>query len=199
MKKRLGFALLAAVVLAPAVSHGEEGNWLVRVRAVNIQTDASSSPVTGVDVENRWIPELDVSYRFARHWAVELVLTYPQEHDVTLNGARIGSVRHLPPTLLLQYHFLPEGRLRPYVGAGINYTRFSNVNLAGGALTIDRHSVGAALQVGVDFQLAENLLVNFDIKKVYMDTEVKNAATGITVTDLDIDPWLFGVGVGYRF
>lgn len=199
MKKRLGFALLAAVVLAPAVSHGEEGNWLVRVRAVNIQTDASSSPVTGVDVENRWIPELDVSYRFARHWAAELVLTYPQEHDVTLNGARIGSVRHLPPTLLLQYHFLPEGRLRPYVGAGINYTRFSSVNLAGGALTIDRHSVGAALQVGVDFQLAENLLVNFDIKKVYMDTEVKNAATGITVTDLDIDPWLFGVGVGYRF
>lgn len=71
--------------------------------------------------------------------------------------------------------------------------------MAGGALTIDRHSVGAALQVGVDFQLAENLLVNFDIKKVYMDTEVKNAATGITVTDLDIDPWLFGVGVGYRF
>lgn len=199
MEKHLCAALLVAAVMGPAVSHGEEGNWLVRVRAVNIQTDASSSPVTGVDVENRWIPELDVSYHFTRRWAVELVLTYPQEHDVTLNGAKIGSIRHLPPTLLLQYHFLPEGRMRPYVGAGINYTRFSNVNLAGGALTIDRHSVGAALQVGVDFQVARNFFVNLDIKKIYMDSEVKSAATGAAVTELDVDPWLFGVGIGYRF
>jgi outer membrane protein len=208
MKLRLiQSTLLVGALLSAggACAQQAEGNWLVRVRAVDIIPDKSSDAgVTvqdAVTLNNVVAPEVDISYFFTKNIAAELILTYPQQHDVNLSGAKIGTVKHLPPTLTLQYHFLPDAQFRPYVGAGFNFTKFSDVNLnvAGvGPLFLDSSSTGGALQAGMDIKLSGNMYLNFDIKKVWIGTDVKTAG-GVKVTHLNLNPWLPGVGLGWRF
>jgi len=190
-------ALVAGfAALAPACAYAQDsGNWIVRARALYL--DSSNDDSTGLDlsVNNKWFPELDFSYFFSPNLALELILTYPQEHDLRAGGTTIGSLKHLPPTLTLQYHFTGMP-VRPYVGAGINYTRFSDVELPPG-ITIDRDSFGFALQAGLDYPIGGGWLLNLDVKKVQIGTTVK--AGGTALGDFKVDPWLFSVGVGYRF
>lgn len=197
MKKWLAVVLACAGCLTAGITHAAQGDWLGRARMVYIDPDASSSALN-IDVNAKVTPELDFSYFVTNNLALELILA-TRKHDVSAGGASIGSVRHLPPTLTLQYHFLPDQKFRPYVGAGINYTRFSGVNLLGGALTIDKSSWGPAIQAGMDIEINERFFLNFDIKKIWMDTDVKVAATGATVANLKINPLIFGVGVGMKF
>jgi outer membrane protein len=113
-----------------------------------------------------------------------------------LDGTKIGSLKHLPPTLTLQYHFIPEGTVRPYVGAGINYTHFSSVELPPG-LDIDNNSWGFAVQAGLDVPLGKNMVLNFDVKKVRIRTDVSSG--GAQLGEFRVDPLLVGVGLGWRF
>ena len=112
-----------------------------------------------------------------------------------------GSFYALPPSLLLQWHFLPEGTIRPYVGAGINYTHISRVKLSVPGvlpLYLDSSSVGPALQAGFDFKLDGPWSLNFDIKKTWIESDIRTGA-GVRVSKVKIDPMLIGIGVGYRF
>lgn len=203
MKKSLIAALLAAGFVLPTAAQAEEGNWMVRARVVNIDTANKSDPIGAlglgrdeVTVSDKVIPEIDISYFFTKNIAAELILTYPQEHDVEVAGMDVGTVEQLPPTLLLQYHFMPDAQFRPYVGIGVNYTLFTNDDLDLN-LETDSSSVGLALQVGMDIKLADQLFLNVDVKKVKMGTDV--SMNGDKITHIDIDPWLVGVGIGYRF
>lgn len=199
MKKQLiaAVALAAAtLVTGNAFAQAKEGPWMVRVRAVNLDSANTDSTGLGLSINNKTIPELDISYFFSKNVAVELILTVPQKHTVTSTVAgELGTLKHLPPTLLAQYHFEAPG-FKPYVGAGINFTRFSDVNLKLGA-DVDRNSFGAALQVGVDIPLSSNLYLNFDIKKVYIGTDV--SVGGVNKGSFKVDPLLVGVGLGWRF
>lgn len=200
-KKSVIAAALAAAAFLPSLSQAQtEGPWMVRVRALGMINSNSNSnnllAPSEVELKNKVFPELDISYFITPNIATELVLTYPQKHDVTLGGETIGSLKHLPPTLLLQYHFLPQADFRPYVGAGLNYTWLSSVKLPAG-ISVDRKSFGGALQVGMDYKIAPKWFLNVDAKYVWIDTDVK--LNGTTVTTLNVDPWLLSVGVGYRF
>jgi outer membrane protein len=206
MKKSvLAIALcsLAALSSQAFAQQTQEGSWLVRVRAVNLDPANKSDPINGAGASDRLtinskvIPELDISYFFTPNWATELVLTYPQKQKVSLDGAQIGTFKHLPPTLTLQYHFTPEKTISPYVGAGINYTRISSVDILNGAARLEKSSVGLALQAGVDFKIDKNWSINLDVKKVQIRSDVNTAAGQLSA--VKIDPWLIGVGVGYRF
>ena len=199
MKKQLIAAAILSTLLSGAAFAQQattEGPWMVRARAVHLDSSNSDSTGLGLTVNNKWMPEVDVSYFFSPNVAVELVLTVPQKHTVYSNGVDIGSLKHLPPTLLGQYHFNANG-FKPYVGAGVNYTRFSGVNVLGGVATLDSSSWGPALQVGVDIPLSKGLYLNFDVKKVYIRTDVK--AAGTKVGEFKVDPLLVGVGLGWRF
>lgn len=194
--RRVAAALaLAGCAAAPAFAQ-EAGDVLVRARAVYL--DAANKDSTGLDlsVNNKWIPEVDLSYFFTPAFALELILTYPQKHDLYAGGSKIGSLKHLPPTLLAQYHFGGLPGFKPYVGAGLNYTRFSSVELPAG-VTIDKNSFGPALQVGVDVPLNGTMSLNVDIKKVYIRTDV--SAGGTELGTFKVDPLLVGVGVGWKF
>ena len=198
MKKNLlAVAVLCALTSGAAFAQQAESPWLVRVRAVHLDSANKDSTGLGLSVNNKTIPEVDISYFFNKNVAAELILTVPQKHDLSSSvlGGRIGSLKHLPPSLLLQYHFDAPG-FKPYVGAGVNYTRFSNVNLPAG-VDIDRNSWGGALQVGVDIPLNKNLSLNFDVKKVYIKTDV--FAGGVKAGTFKVDPVLVGVGLGWRF
>lgn len=200
----LGVAAASLSTAAFAQPSGESP-WMVRVRATSLSTETSSTAVPGVlpadaiGVQSKWIPEVDVSYFFTKNIAAELVLTVPQRHDVTVAGGKIGTFKHLPPTLLLQYHFTDLGAFKPYVGAGINYTILGseNMNVGGTPVTLENSSVGGAVQIGVDYKLNRNWYLNADVKKVWIGTDV--FLGGSKISELKVDPWLFSVGVGYRF
>ena len=201
-KSLLAVAAVCAMTSGAAFAQQAEGPWLVRVRAVNL--DSANKDSTGLDlsVNNKVIPELDISYFFTPNIAAELILTYPQKHDLRSGGVDIGSLKHLPPTLLAQYHFTNFGGFKPYVGVGINYTNFSSGNFAPAVQaalnpSIKRNSWGAALQVGFDSPLTKQLSLNFDVKKVYIKTDVYSG--DVKAGTFKVDPVLVGVGLGYRF
>jgi outer membrane protein len=203
MKKSMLQLMVGMIGLLSVNAMAQESPWLVRARAVYVDPANKSAPVAGagaadrIHVSTKTIPELDVSYFFTPNIAAELILTYPQKHDVMLDGAKIGSFKHLPPTLTAQYHFLPGATINPYVGAGVNYTLLSKVNLLGGAASLEHDSVGLALQAGVDFKLDKNFSINLDVKKVQIRSDVNIG--GSRASDVKVDPLLIGVGVGYRF
>lgn len=197
MKKQwIVIAALAACGAGAVQAQQAQGPWMVRARAVNLDMANKDSTPLGLTVDNKTIPEVDVSYFFTPNMAAELILTVPQKQTVSSNGTSIGTFKHLPPTLLLQYHFTGLNGYKPYLGAGINYTDISKVSLPTG-VTLDSHSWGGALQAGVDIPLDKNWSINFDVKKVYIKTDVYS--TGTSVGTLKLDPVLVGVGLGYRF
>ncbi|KQW51277.1 MULTISPECIES: OmpW family protein [unclassified Roseateles] len=202
---RLAALAAAALSLQPALAKdGDEGPWLVRVRALHL--DSANKDGTGLglglSVNNKTFPELDISYFLAPNIAAELVLTYPQKHRLYSNGAEIGSLKHLPPTLTLQYHFNRTGGVRPYVGAGLNYTNFSSVKFAPAVQaalkpSIKHNSVGLAWQAGADIEISPGLSLNVDLKKVALKTTVYSG--GAAVGKFKVDPTLASVGLGWRF
>lgn len=201
LSKKFVLCTLAALSFAD-LAQAQEGPWLLRARAVHIDAANKDSTGLGLAINNKTIPEVDISYFFTPNIAAELVLTYPQKHDLKAGGAKIGTLKHLPPTLSLQYHFAPTASLRPYVGAGLNYTRFSSVNFAPAVVvalapSIKKNSYGLSLQVGADIEVAKNLYLNVDIKKVQIDTTVYS--NGQSAGKLKIDPLLVGVGLGWRY
>lgn len=199
--------LVAALAVAGLISvnvaqAADEGSFLVRARAVNISFDngqADNLQATAlVEAKDRWIPEVDLSYFITKNIAAELVLTYPQTVDIKVNGVESGKIKALPPSLLVQYHFTELGAFKPYVGAGLNYTIFtSRNNILGGAASVDSSSFGLVGQLGFDYALTKNWLLNLDVKYIQMDTDVK--VGGNKVGKLELNPVTAGVGVGYRF
>ena len=206
-------AFLGTLCVLPAAAQEAQGNWLVRARAVRIDTANKSDPIPSlavpadaITVSDKTIPEVDITYFFTPNIAAELVLTVLQKHTVTIQQSAlggpvdIGTFKQLPPTLTVQYHFRPNATIRPYVGAGLNYTRISSVQLAVptvGRLDLESNSFGLAVGAGVDIALAKDVFLNFDVKKVQIRSDVSHL--GQTLSTVKVDPWLFGVGVGYRF
>lgn len=213
--KTLLLATAGAVALTgfSAPAFAEAGDWQFRLRAITVQPDegAEITPIGGdVDIDTSVVPEFDITYFFTDNIAAELILGVTP-HDVTAVGTSLGDVdlgdvTLLPPTLTLQYHFNPDGQVRPYAGVGVNYTLFFNEDLPTGTVldSIDYDpSLGFALQAGVDYMLNERWFLNFDLKKVWINTDVTiDATTNLTAVveaDVDIDPWIFGVGIGWRY
>ena len=200
MKKALLAVVLGGVALG---AMAQDTPWQVRARAVHLNPADKSDAIPGVaaadsiTVSDKTIPEVDISYFFTPNISAELVLTYPQKHDVYLNGESIGTFKHLPPTLLAQYHFTPTSQVSPYVGVGVNWTTFSKNKILDGAGSLEHDSIGLALQAGLDYKLDKNWSLNLDIKKVQIRSDVLIAGT--KVSTVTVDPVLFGVGVGYRF
>ena len=157
-----------------------------------------------VDVDADEVPEIDFTYFITSNWAAELILATTR-HRVTdsastLGDVDLGKVSLLPPILTLQYHFRPDAKYRPYVGAGINYTIFYDEKAPGTTVTAISYedNFGFALQAGIDVGINESWSVNFDLKKVYLSTDV-TLNNGAILADVDLDPWIFGIGLAYRF
>lgn len=219
-KKILMAALAVSGLVFTAVSYANGGSftnddsysnpWMVRLRALYIDPYASSSQLPIINgevthISSEVIPELDISYFFNHYLAAELILG-TSRHSVeatgtTLGNVDLGHVNLLPPTLTLQYHFLPNSMINPYVGAGINYTYFYNVDNGPTATSIKySNSFGPALQAGVDVFLDKHWAINFDVKKIFIESSVHVVALGTVLdTQVKINPMVYGVGIGYHF
>lgn len=187
-----------------AAAYGEAtANLLYGSTSANLQVDSNT------------IPELDISYYVTKNIALELILALGTKHDVktssagaALNKRGLGEVNLLPPTLTAQWHFMPDQTFDPYVGAGLTYVRAldngltADTTLGRQPIRIDRNSWGPALQAGFDVNLTDKWLVNFDVKKVWFDTDVKlniNGGGWKKIDSLDIDPLVVSVGIGKKF
>lgn len=217
IRSLIAIAAAAAAVTALPVQAQDTGNFIVRARAVHLDSankDGVTVPVVGklgLTINDKTIPEVDVTYFFTPNLAAELILTYPQKQKIYSDGDQIGTFKHLPPTLTLQYHFTGLNGFRPYVGAGVNYTNISAVhfdpaveaalaNALGASkvqLGLKHNSWGLAAQVGVDVPLGGGWLLNVDVKKVQIGTTVY--ANGDSVGKFKVDPLLVGIGFGKRF
>lgn len=198
MKRWSWLPAVLAIGMMAGAAQAAQGDWLARARVININPDASSSALN-LDASTETTLELDFTYFVTRNLGLELILA-TKKHTITAGGANIGSVALLPPTLTLQYHFSPESAsFRPYVGAGVNYTRFYDIGLLNGAATVEKNSWGGALQLGADIPLNKTFFLNIDLKKIWIDTDVKLTATGATAANFKINPLVLGVGVGMKF
>jgi len=176
----------------------------VRARVIGVFADGDGREnVTGLntDVEHAVTPELDVSYFFTNNIAAELIAA-TSKHKITAGPNDIGDAWILPPTLTLQYHFTPDNKFSPYVGAGLNYslfygeddgTGFNNLDVSGG--------IGYALQAGFDYWLSDNWGLNVDAKYIDLDVDVdvNLGATALSADNVGLNPWVLGAGVSYRF
>ena len=197
-------AVTTLVLTAPAAA--AQGDWQVRVRGIGVLPEASGTvKVAGAALPGKLsatdtiVPEVDFTYFFDDHWAAELIAATSQHSVHQTTAGDIGSVWLLPPTLTIQYHFMPEANIRPYVGAGINYTFFYSPRSPLAAIHY-ADNVGFALQAGVDVPFGGNgYFFNFDVKKLFLSTDVTAIGGVVAAKGVNLDPWIVGAGVGYRF
>jgi outer membrane protein len=196
---KLALGLLAALSLG---AMAQENPWMVRARATHLNWENGQSGAAqslNVNAKNQTIPEVDITYFFTKNIAAELVLTYPQRVDVRSGQTSLGTVTALPPSLLAQYHFTDFGPLKPYVGAGVNYTRFGSRELNSGSTfyAVEKSSIGYAAQIGADYMLTKNWGVNVDVKYLQIETDVLSG--GVSAGTLKLSPIATSVGVTYKF
>lgn len=217
MRKLLFAALAATVAAQPA--QAESGDILLRLRGILVAPNEDSGgilpafPAETVSVDNSIMPEIDVTYMATDNIGLELIAatTRHTASGVTGTTGSIGpltTVWVLPPTLTVQYHPLPAGRVRPYLGVGVNYTIFyaeeaSNaLEAAVGPTRVSMSdSFGWAAQAGVDIDIGRNLFLNLDVKYIDMDSTatLRTANAGTQRVRMHLDPFVFGVGIGTRF
>ncbi|MEZ5557876.1 MAG: OmpW family outer membrane protein [Pseudomonadales bacterium] len=202
--------LLAAGASLPVTAH-EAGDWIVRggfhyisPKSNNARID-SNVPVVGgakIEVDEDTMFTFDVTYMMTRNWGVELLAAAPFEHDIQVGGAKVASTKHLPPTLSVVYAFMPDNAIQPYAGLGLNMTVFfdENIDIPGADLNLDT-SLGLAAVAGVDIDLGDNWFLNADIRYLDIETDAKIFIPGVGTTKptVEIDPWAFGLNVGFKF
>ncbi len=217
--KTLLLAAAGAAVFASAPAQAKQGDILVRLRGIVVAPNEKSGsvlpafPGEKVSIDNAVAPEIDVTWMASDHIGFELIAA-TTKHSASGRTGTTGSIGKLastwvlPPTLTAQYHFLPDAPVRPYVGAGVNYTLFYSEDASGalesavGQTKVHMSdSFGWAAQAGVDIDLNDRLFLNIDVKYIDIDTTARlsTTAAGVQKVHVDLDPLVFGVGVGMRF
>jgi outer membrane protein len=194
---------------APLVGK-EAGTFMIRARAIGVIPENNSSSISKigghVTATAQAAPEVDLSYFLTDNIALELIAATTR-HNVKAVGTvagdvDVGSVWALPPTLTVQYHFMPHSAFSPYVGVGLNVTFWYGESAA--KPTVTHFSVGTgvgpAIQAGIDYNFSGHWFANIDVKQIFLNTNAHVDALGTTVkAHTALDPLVVGLGIGYRF
>jgi len=200
--------IAAGLFASPGISMAKEaGDLLVRLRMASLTPDTGGGTreIGGTaDVDQDTVPEVDFTYFFTDNIAAELILATTRHRAQVLNSTSgnvdLGEVSLLPPVLTLQYHFRPKAKISPYLGAGLSYVIFYNVDKGAGVTGVKyEDSLGYAFQAGFDVAIDDRWSLNFDIKKIYVDTDITVNGGSINAPGVDLNPWVFSAGIGYRF
>ncbi|MFB1634301.1 OmpW family protein [Pseudomonas sp. AP-1] len=225
-KSLLGAALVALALAAPVANAHQAGDFIIRAGAATVDPNEDSGALkldgakvsgTKATLDSDTQLGLTFAYMLTDHIGVELLAATPFNHTVAVKGlgpgldGKLADIKHLPPTLSLQYYpMAPTSKFQPYAGIGINYTMFFDEDLSGarkqqGFSNLKlQDSVGLAGQLGIDYMLTDNLLFNASVWYIDLDTKATvdgpNAlGVGKTKVDVDVDPWVYMVGLGYKF
>ncbi|WP_374606837.1 OmpW family protein [Thermomonas sp.] len=200
---RIALAAVLALAATPALAQSA-GSWTVGIGAHNVAPKSDNGTLTAtplgnltMDVGSNVRPTITGEYFLQDNLGIEVLAALPFQHDISVAGVgKVGSTKHLPPTVSLQYHF-GQGKVKPFVGLGVNYTRFFSTKaegaIAGANLDLS-DSWGLAAHVGVDFKVGEKGAIRLDYRKVDIDTRVKlNGANLGTKNTVNIDPSVYGI------
>jgi outer membrane protein len=199
----LALALALAGLASPAFAQ-QAGEWTISVGAHQVNPKSDNGSLAGgtvpIEVDSDVRPTITAEYFVRDNLGIEVLAAWPFEHDINVPGVgRVGSTKHLPPTVSLQYHF-GQGTVKPFIGAGINYTRFFSTEttgvLAGTDLELD-DSIGLAAHVGIDFEVGERGSIRVDARWMDIDTDAK--INGVDVGTVEIDPLVYGVAYVFKF
>jgi len=199
MKTLATAMMMLSAGMTNAALAAEPGTWSGKIGWHSLQSKSSNS--NGITASDATGVTFDAIYTFSPQWSLDILAALPFAHDIKLKGAGIvGEAKQLPPTVSAQYHFNPQGRVNPYIGAGVNYTVFFNEKtrgaLAGKELDL-KSSMGPAAQLGVDIEVAPRLFLNVDARWMSISTEARldTASQG----NVDINPYALGISLGYSF
>jgi outer membrane protein len=212
------------MVLAGPASAYEQGTWILRAGVGTVAPESNNLVLpdfpagginTTVNVDDGTSLTLTGTYMFRKHWGFDILAAWPFTHDISITvvdtvppgstaSLEIAETDHLPPTFSLQYHFLPDSKFQPYVGAGLNYTTFFSTDVTQdftdllGVTKLDLDdSFGLAMQLGADFEFGNNWLINFDVRYINIETDAK--VDGAKIGTVDINPWVYAIALGRRF
>jgi outer membrane protein len=196
--------LVLGGIVAPAFAQDADDAWQVKVGVHDVSPASNNGTLANgalkTDVGDDARPTITLEYFLSPNWGIEALAALPFEHEVKLNGTKAADVKDLPPTFSLQYHFAPAAQISPFVGIGLNYTRFFSISetgpLAGTQLDLS-DSWGVAAHFGVDFHLSGNWSLTVDGR--WIDIETTARVNGANVGNVKINPWVWGAAVGYRF
>lgn len=224
-KSLLGASLVALALVAPAAHAYQAGDFILRAGAVTtapnedsgeLKFDGVKASGTKATLTSDTQLGLAFAYMLTDHFGLELLAATPFQHEVGVKGlggldGKIADIKQLPPTLSLQYYPMEaSSRFQPYAGIGVNYTLFFDEDLtserkAQGFSNMKlKNSVGLTGQLGMDYLVNDHLLVNAAIWYVDINTEASidgpsALSIGKTKVDVDVDPWVYMVGLGYKF
>lgn len=199
-------ALYAAGLGTSSAYAHEAGDWLIRLGVTDVSPKSNNGSVldgaVNLDVSGNVRPSFTIAYMATQHIGIELLGVWPYRHNIRGSGGlgKIGTTEQLPPTLSLQWHFLPDSAVQPYVGVGLNYTHFFDTQTQGALNGSDLElsdSWGLAGQVGVDIKLDDRWFLNADLRHIDISTKVR--LDGQRIGTARIDPWVTTVGIGYHF
>ncbi|WP_223506863.1 OmpW/AlkL family protein [Pseudomonas sp. GL-RE-29] len=222
------FSLALAAPLAHAHEAGDiilrAGAITVNPKADSSSVKVDQGPLSGADLGGKATMSsdtqlgLNVAYMITNNWGIELLAATPFEHDVKLKGTalsaangKLGTLKHLPPTLSVVYYPLDsKSDFQPYVGAGINYTYIydehvgSEAQAKGWSNFKAENSWGMAFQVGADYMITDHIMLNAQVRYIDIDTRatVENDAVAPGTrarVNVDVDPFIYMVGLGYKF
>jgi outer membrane protein len=230
-KSLLSASLFALALAAPLAYAHEAGDIIVRAGAITVNPKADSSsvkvdqgPLAGANLGGKATMNSDTqlglnfAYMLNNNWGIELLAATPFEHNVNLKdtslaaaNGRLGTLKHLPPTLSVVYYPLDHKSVfQPYLGAGINYTWIYDEQLSSEAQSNGfsnfkaDNSWGMAFQVGADYMITDNIMLNAQVRYIDIDTtatvENNAVAPGTRAkVDVNVDPFIYMVGLGYKF
>jgi outer membrane protein len=199
----LAVALVLAAAAAPAFAQ-QAGEWTFAIGAHQVNPKSDNGSLVGgtldVDVGSNVRPTITAEYFLRNNLGLEVLAAVPFQHDINIVGVgRVGSTKHLPPTVSLQYHF-GQGTVKPFLGAGVNYTRFFSTDtsgaLAGNELELD-DSFGLAAHAGIDFEVSQNGSIRIDARWIDIDTDA--TLNGADIGTVNIDPLVYGAAYVFKF
>jgi outer membrane protein len=205
MKAFLPLAIVAALgaLSAPAAQADSNDAWVIRLGGAVVAPKDNNGTLAGAraDVSSSTRPTIDLEYLITPNWGVDVLGATPFLHDVSLAGlGTVARTKQLPPTLGVNYHFMPNAAWSPFLGLGVNYTNFFGTHatgaLYGNSVSI-ANSWGVSARAGFDLKISDRWLATVDVRWADIESDVK--VDGARVGTAKIDPVVFGASVGYRF
>lgn len=194
---------IAALLMAAPLSAQTAGDWTLSFGLGNVNPKSNNGVLAGAEssIDSNTQLTLGLGYFFTENLALDVLAATPFKHTVSLAGlGDVGTSRHLPPTVSLQYHFRNTSQFTPFVGAGINYTHFFDTKskgaIAGQHLKIE-DSIGLAVQVGFDTKISERGSIRADVRWIDIESDVK--LNGAKIGTAKINPVVAGISYVYRF
>ena len=199
----LALALVLGGAATPALAQSA-GTWTVGIGAHQVNPKSDNGTLAGgtlpVEVESNVRPTFTGEYFVADNLGIEVLASLPFKHDIAIDGlGTVGEAKHLPPTVSLQYHF-GQGKVKPFVGAGVNYTKFFSEETSGALEGADLElsaSWGLAAHAGVDFKVGDKGAIRVDARWIDIDSDV--SVEGQDLGTVNIDPLVYGVAYVLTF